>query len=128
MMGYGSVLTQTGRQFLLRRPLLISPGATLAVTGANVDQFMLEQGMGTFIVNAGNLWINDTRVIGWESDKNAKSELTFETRTKFRPFIISWGGSVLNAAKSQFQNLGFRSEESRVGKECVSTCRSRGSP
>src|SRR3546814_5887822 len=63
--------------------------------------------MGTFIVNAGNLWINDTRVIGWESDKNAKSELTFETRTKFRPFIISWGGSVLNAAKSQFQNLGF---------------------
>src|SRR3546814_3515061 len=68
---------------------------------------MLEQGMGTFIVNAGNLWINDTRVIGWESDKNAKSELTFETRTKFRPFIISWGGSVLNAAKSQFQNLGF---------------------
>src|SRR3546814_17580466 len=28
----------------------------------------------------------------------------------------------------QFWNMGHRSEERRVGKECVSTCRSRWSP
>src|SRR3546814_16844842 len=33
------------------------------------------------------------------------------------------------AASYSYMNLmGYRSEERRVGKECVSTCRSRGSP
>ena len=30
--------------------------------------------------------------------------------------------------KAYFEELGRRSEERRVGKECVSTCRSRWSP
>src|SRR3546814_12622772 len=41
-------------------------------------------------------------------------------------------GAVVNAAEPQFRFLfyivGDRSEERRVGKECVSTCRSRWSP
>src|SRR3546814_9825320 len=33
-----------------------------------------------------------------------------------------------NVAKSYDDDVPFRSEARRVGKECVSTCRSRGSP
>src|SRR3546814_14275747 len=35
---------------------------------------------------------------------------------------------VINAEKVKLTGNKFRSEESRVGKECVSTCRSRWSP
>src|SRR3546814_11817688 len=34
----------------------------------------------------------------------------------------------LTEAASQVERFELRSEERRVGKECVSTCRSRGSP
>src|SRR3546814_13243199 len=33
-----------------------------------------------------------------------------------------------NAARGAVKDIGHRSEERRVGKECVSTCRSRWSP
>src|SRR3546814_14419962 len=33
-----------------------------------------------------------------------------------------------DALRPIFSEFGLRSEERRVGKECVSTCRSRGSP
>src|SRR3546814_12911873 len=36
------------------------------------------------------------------------------------------GGAALIGVRREF--LGYRSEERRVGKECVSTCRSRWSP
>src|SRR3546814_5367593 len=39
-----------------------------------------------------------------------------------RPALAELGG------KPRLQNYGERSEERRVGKECVSTCRSRWSP
>src|SRR3546814_11147863 len=37
-------------------------------------------------------------------------------------------GFILGAVLAYELTLGFRSEERRVGKECVSTCRSRWSP
>src|SRR3546814_15316589 len=43
---------------------------------------------------------------------------------KNRPFVSGFGDKALEAG---FVNLD-RSEERRVGKECVSTCRSRWSP
>src|SRR3546814_16378610 len=50
--------------------------------------------------------------------------------------VTSFGGSWLSARIGSFQllypelavRMSMRSEERRVGKECVSTCRSRWSP
>src|SRR3546814_5741518 len=36
--------------------------------------------------------------------------------------------SIFEAARDNADNAGVRSEERRVGKECVNTCRSRWSP
>src|SRR3546814_3245524 len=41
----------------------------------------------------------------------------------WKPALDAWA-----AGKRVVKLIGFRSEERRVGKECVSTCRSRWSP
>src|SRR3546814_14093069 len=43
-------------------------------------------------------------------------------------FLIAWAGAELLCAVAYWYLALKRSEERRVGKECVSTCRSRGSP
>src|SRR3546814_14166765 len=44
-----------------------------------------------------------------------------------RPFVVFAGGGSITAHGTVF-DVAVRSEERRVGKECVSTCRSRWSP
>src|SRR3546814_3146636 len=41
---------------------------------------------------------------------------------------LRWGNAIWIRPKSPSLSRGARSEERRVGKECVSTCRSRWSP
>src|SRR3546814_17811927 len=50
------------------------------------------------------------------------TEAIFARTREIRAYRILDGGGV------DLSRLGQRSEERRVGKECVSTCRSRGSP
>src|SRR3546814_12936733 len=52
-----------------------------------------------------------------------------ENRLQSRNHPLLREGGIAAGAASQFQRLPrLRSEERRVGKECVSTCRSRWSP
>src|SRR3546814_14186592 len=44
------------------------------------------------------------------------------------PYVRVWRGDECAAEFIQHKLIGVRSEERRVGKECVSTCRSRWSP
>src|SRR3546814_12972125 len=53
------------------------------------------------------------------SHRSAASSSSVRASTQRRP---------PSASSSSFQNGALRSEERRVGKECVSTCRSRWSP
>lgn len=105
--GRPDVLVKQGSTYLLRLPVLVAPGATLIVSGADTAELRMEQERGVMIVNAGNLYFHGTKVTGWETTGNAPSELTYETRRKFRPFIISWGGSHMSAASTEFSHLGF---------------------
>src|SRR3546814_19396204 len=60
------------------------------------------------------------------------SDDAFHLPTLPRRVIVSGGGYIAVEFASIFRGLGVqvtqRSEERRVGKECVSTCRSRWSP
>src|SRR3546814_17839644 len=52
----------------------------------------------------------------------------FSTRTTMRRGVIGVEGKVGGWRWDVSGQIGSRSEESRVGKECVSTCRSRWLP
>src|SRR3546814_18869254 len=58
-------------------------------------------------------------------DVNRDGELTADDRTILGSTLPNYTFSIANTV--QYQNFS-RSEERRVGKECVSTCRSRWSP
>src|SRR3546814_9252821 len=83
----------------------------------------------------------ELRISDWSSDvcssdlrlrpdnqqrKHARAEVAQmqngDKRQKVHP------GGIIQADRSYIDRDGFRSEERRVGKECVSTCRSRWSP
>src|SRR3546814_17299182 len=49
-------------------------------------------------------------------------------RTDYAPVVGQVGGIAATAGLQQGDTILKRSEERRVGKECVSTCRSRWSP
>src|SRR3546814_1356172 len=77
----------------------------------------------------------EMRISDWSSDV-CSSDLQLNglvsLTTEFIPdFIVEYLDSTIRF-RSQFAHfnsmLGWRSEERRVGKECVSTCRSRWSP
>lgn len=109
-LGYPDALRQSGRKFLLNLPIFIAPEAEL-VLAADTEVLQMEQARGTFMVNAGKVWAHDVDIVGWESLTNAPSVLLPERRERFRPFIISWGGSQFNAAETRFRNLGFESSK-----------------
>src|SRR3546814_15883583 len=46
----------------------------------------------------------------------------------FQQWLAGWTQVEVQGSIAMIALLPFRSEESRVGKECVSTCRSRWSP
>src|SRR3546814_16123129 len=55
----------------------------------------------------------------------------FLQRVEFLPLAIELGAAQVESGRrlsDLLKDLSFRSEERRVGKECVSTCRSRCSP
>src|SRR3546814_5212330 len=57
---------------------------------------------------------------------NFKEARTFDTR--FYAVAAPPHGHELTVEEAEHSQIFWRSEERRVGKECVSTCRSRGSP
>ncbi|MFT4074394.1 MAG: right-handed parallel beta-helix repeat-containing protein [Asticcacaulis sp.] len=105
--GHGEMLVRKGSRYTLNVPLLVGPKASLVVSGTDASELLMNADAGVFIVNAGKLWFHDVTIAGWDSANKTYSELDFATREKFRPFIISWGGSEMNADGSHFHHLGF---------------------
>src|SRR3546814_2916792 len=69
----------------------------------------------------------EMRISDWSSDV-CSSDLKDNPKKAFYVVKAISQGQVLNGATSWEFRDGKRSEERRVGKECVSTCRSRWSP
>ncbi|MDX3909067.1 MAG: right-handed parallel beta-helix repeat-containing protein [Sphingobium sp.] len=109
MRGQGNLLARTGRTYTLRAPLFVSEGATLTLSASDVDTMRLSTERASFIVNAGNMHIADTTLVGWTEKTAAPTEMTYESRNDFRPFYIAWSNSTTRAVGTQFLNLGYAS-------------------
>src|SRR3546814_19320126 len=75
------------------------------------------------VVQCGPFTGRDSRNSQWVSQSDLTA--TFDTGILSHSLV---GGVEFGEEIFKTQSLSFRSEERRVGKECVSTCSSRGSP
>ncbi|MFO1350171.1 MAG: NosD domain-containing protein [Gammaproteobacteria bacterium] len=107
--GGETAVVRSGDVVTVRLPILISPTATLVISGNEVSEVRLSATSGGFIVNAGKLFVTDTRVVGFDEAKNAISRVFSKDSDAFRPFILSWSNSVTQLANSTFIALGYRS-------------------
>lgn len=90
------------------RPIAVGSEATLILSGEEAREIQLNATTGAFIVNAGKLDIVGTRIVGFDVEKNTEQRRGYETAMhKFRPFLLSWSGSVTNLADSEFVALGY---------------------
>lgn len=100
-------MKKDGRVYTLRKPILVSPEATLVISGADVNELRLSSDKGAYIVNAGNLYVQDTRVTGWLESKNKEDVAGLPDKYRFRPFITSWSRSHTFMGGSVFSALGY---------------------
>ncbi|WPP00742.1 mannuronan 5-epimerase AlgG [Pseudomonas sp. HR96] len=95
--------------YVARLPIVVARHGILEING-KTRELRLSQDRGAFIINDGKLFITDTRVTGWNEEKNAPS--TFEEPKTFRPFIISWGGTETYFVNATMASLGYNQSKS----------------
>ena len=57
--GYPKAVEDTGDALVVRLPILVAPGASLVISGLDARRIYLSADAGSFIVNAGQLYIID---------------------------------------------------------------------
>ena len=96
--------------YIVRLPIAVYPEANLIFK--NIDRPVLfSQDKGGFLVAAGNLYIVNSQLKGWDETNNKPAEL-IEDWTNFRPFITTWDGSRLYMANAQIHNMGYAASKS----------------
>lgn len=101
----GKIIHKEGFVYTLRVPLLVMYGASLAITGKDVSELRLSKQSNAFIVNAGDLFVIKTRVIGWNEE--TKDLTHFIEKRDFRPFLTNWDGGNMYLAGTFFSSLGY---------------------
>lgn len=98
--------------FNLYVPLYVAGGATLIIRGTPEQPLVLRLSAlrGAFLVNAGNMFMIDSEIAGWNEEKNDYAH--FESSSTFRPFIASWSGSDTYMGRSLFSDLGYSASKS----------------
>lgn len=109
--GFGDYLERSGRTYLLRRPLVIGPEATLVISAADTEELKLSQEAGAYIVNGGHFYAVDTKITAWSEEKNAPALVDKEPHS-FRPFFASWSRSISHMANTDFTGFGYTNSKS----------------
>jgi poly(beta-D-mannuronate) C5 epimerase len=106
---FGGAIRDTDDALLVTVPILIAPGATLVITALDAPRVRLGVESGAFIINAGNLYVVDSRVESWSESRKSTVRHTKAESKSFRPFIVSWSGSETYIADSTLAYLGYQS-------------------
>ena len=95
--------------FVLRMPLIVARGATLHIDDS-VREFRMSEERAAFLVNDGKLFITNSALLGWREAENAPA--TFRDGRRFRPFLLSWGGTETYIVGSKVNHLGYDASKS----------------
>ncbi|TYC64039.1 hypothetical protein FMN63_27815 [Stappia sp. BW2] len=98
--------------FIFRAPIVIGPNATLVLSGQEAKAFYLSQSYGSFIVNAGKLFVVDTTLGAYDEGKQDFAFSDYKHRKDFRPFILSWSNSETYIGGSRIVGLGYSAGKS----------------
>lgn len=110
--GVKDALTREGNIYTLRMPLVIGPKASLSISGEGIQDLRMSEERGAYIVNAGKLYIVETRITAWREAANAPSYSDYANSKKFRPFIMTWSASEAYFAGSIFTAIGYSNSKS----------------
>ena len=105
------LLVVEGDTLLVRVPIIVLPGATLLMSGAEFSQYKLGVQSGAFIAVAGRLVVQDAEIVGYDEITARAAVASDKTRANFRPFITAWGGSDIQIAGSRLAMLGYDSSK-----------------
>jgi len=94
--------------YLARLPILVRHGATLLID-KSVKQLRLGVERGSLLSVEGQLMLINSEIVGWNETANRVAE--FKDAKKFRPFIVSWGGSDTNLIRSRVAHLGYAAQK-----------------
>ena len=90
-------------QYLLRFPIVVMHHAALAV--APGEELLLSHERGSFLVNAGQLFVVEGALRGW-SEKTQSPARYNGKKEEYRPFYIGWSGSETYVYGSLIESLG----------------------
>ena len=111
--GADHYLTVENGVYLLRRPLVVGPNATLVISGSDVRELRLSTLNHVYMVVAGELLVGDTTITSWDTEANGPSEIEHGVNDyDFRPFIATWSDSRMAATASIFRALGYNNRKS----------------
>lgn len=96
----------------LRAPLLVAEGATLILSGQEATTYRLSADAGSFIAVAGDLFIQDTRILSWDEKTHAPRTSNKSKRSIFRPYIVGWSNSRMMIGGSVLDSLGYAAPKS----------------
>lgn len=100
-------IVRTGNIITLRVPIVVGPFATLILSGAEAQEYRLSATTGAFIVNAGRLYVADTKLIAFNEEIQGPAVQHYDDKTRFRPFITAWSDSETNIAGSHLVGFGY---------------------
>lgn len=110
--GIEGVLTKNNGVYHLNKPLIISNGATLVITGDDVKELRLSTQNGAYLINVGDLHISDTKITAWDDDNDKPMWAVYKDKRKFRPFFTAWSRSNSFIGNSELTALGYANGKS----------------
>ncbi|MFC0219128.1 right-handed parallel beta-helix repeat-containing protein [Pseudochelatococcus lubricantis] len=105
--GARDMLRITGDRVLVRAPVVVLPGATLVMSGAEFARYRLSADAGAFIAVAGRLIVQDAEIASHDEATGEPIAATGDNRARFRPYITAWGGGDIRIAGSRLAMLGY---------------------
>lgn len=90
-------------QYLLRFPIVVMHHAALSV--APGEELLLSHERGSFLVNAGQLFVVEGALRGWSEKMQSPARYNGK-KEEYRPFYIGWSGSETYVYGSLIESLG----------------------